>query len=368
MVQLLLREKRRSRLRLVSAVVVGVLLLVNPGWAAIRTKRKTTTEVRVPELLLEGGRKLTFERSFSADRDVKPKRGFFTKVFDAIVGAPDLHFLVRPYSIVTDSRGRAIVTDPGAQGIHIFDFAQQKYKFIERRDKNKDAMLAPQCVAVDDKDNIYVTDSESGKIFVFDAGGKYQHAIGSLKGGEGYFKRPTGIAVDSAAQRIYVTDTLRNKVFVLDLQGSILKTIGQTGQREVEFNYPTELRIDGQSLLVVDAMNFRVQAIDRSGQFQYAVGQIGDAIGAMFRPKGVAIDSEGHLYVVEGATGMVQVFNREGQLLYYFGQKGSGFGEFRLPAGLHIDRDDRVFVVDSYNARVQVFRYYGQKPAKGGMQ
>ena len=40
-------------------------------------------------------------------------------------------------------------------------------------------MLAPQCVAVDAQDNIYVTDSESGKIFVFDPSGKYQRAIGS---------------------------------------------------------------------------------------------------------------------------------------------------------------------------------------------
>jgi DNA-binding beta-propeller fold protein YncE len=341
--------------------------LVTPGWAAIRRKSKTTETGKIPELLLEGGRKLTFDHSFSSDRDVKGKRGFFTKVLDVIIGEPDFHFLVRPYGIVTDSHGRVIVTDPGAQGVHIFDFAQQKYKFIERRDKRKDAMLAPQCVAVDAQDNIYVTDSESGKIFVFDAGGKYQRAIGSLKGGEGYFKRPTGIAVDSGEQRIYVTDTLRNQIFVLDMQGSILKTLGQTGVREGEFNFPTELHLDGPNLLVVDAMNFRVQEIDRSGQFQYAVGTIGDGMGAMFRPKGVGIDSEGHLYVVEGAAGMVQVFNREGQLLYYFGQKGAGFAEFRLPAGLYIDREDRIFVVDSYNARVQVFRYYGQKPAKGGM-
>ena len=70
------------------------------------------------------------------------------------------------------------------------------------------------------------------------------------------------------------------------------------------------------------------------------------------------MDSEGHLYVVEGLSGMVQVFDRQGQLLYYFGQKGSGFGEFQLPTGLFIDRNDRVFVVDSYNRRVQVFQYF----------
>jgi DNA-binding beta-propeller fold protein YncE len=90
-----------------------------------------------------------------------------------------------------------------AAGVHIFDFTQQKYKFISRRDAGKDPMLTPQCVAVDAQDNIYVTDSQTGKVFVFDANGKFRHAIGSLKGGEGYFKRPTGIAVDSAAQRVY---------------------------------------------------------------------------------------------------------------------------------------------------------------------
>ena len=342
-----------------------LLLFGRPAFA--KPKAKTTT-VQVPQLLLEGGRKLTFERSFSSDRDVRPKPKFFTRVFDFVVGAPDLHFLVRPYSVVEDSRGRVIITDPGAHGVHIFDPVQQKYKFIERRDKNKDAMPAPQCVAVDDKDNIYVTDSEAGKIFVFNAEGKYQRAIGSLKGGEGFFKRPTGIAVDPAEQQIYVSDTLRDKIFVLDMAGTVVKTIGQNGEHPGEFNYPTELRLDGQELWVVDAMNFRVQAIDRSGQFQYSIGNIGDGRGAMFRPKGIGIDSEGHLYVVEGSLNIVQVFNRQGQLLYYFGQQGTGLGDFRLPTGLFIDRNDRVFVVDSYNHRVQVFQYYGMKQAKGGVQ
>jgi DNA-binding beta-propeller fold protein YncE len=115
-------------------------------------------------------------------------------------------------------------------------------------------------------------------------------------------------------------------------------------------------------------MNFRVQVLDRSGQFQYKIGSIGDDPGAMFRPKGVGIDSEGHVYVVEGSLGMVEVFDSEGRLLYYFGQEGSGLGDFRLPSGLFIDRDDRVFVVDSYNHRVEMFQYRGLKAGKGGVQ
>jgi sugar lactone lactonase YvrE len=84
----------------------------------------------------------------------------------------------------------------------------------------------------------------------------------------------------------------------------------------------------------------------------------------MFRPKGIGVDSEGHLYVVDGFRGIVQVFDNQGRLLYYFGQPGTGFGDFQLPAGLFIDRDDRVFVVDSYNRRVQAFRYFAATVAQ----
>lgn len=308
---------------------------------------------------MDGGRRLAFERTLSAEQEVRGKKGFWTKLLDTVAGEPEYRSLVRPYSIALDSRGRIIVTDPGAGGIHVFDFAQHKYKFLQRQDKDKDAMLAPQCVAVDEQDNIYVTDSEAGKVFVFRSDGKFLHTLGSLKRGEGFFKRPTGIAVDSAAQKIYVTDTLRNKIFVLDMNGDVIKTIGNNGTGAAEFNYPTEILRLRNDLAVVDAMNFRVEVIDSSGVMRYELGKLGDGLGQMFRPKGIAVDSEGHLYVVEAMTGRVQVFDEQGRLLYYFGGRGQHLGEFQLPAGIAIDRDDRIYVVDSINRRVQVFRYFG---------
>ena len=336
--------------------LILVLLLLTPSWSR---SKETPAPLVGPELQMDGGRRLTYEGSFSSERELQNKRSFWKKVLDVVVGAPDYRSLVRPYSIARDSRGRVIVTDPGAAGVHIFDFTEKKYKFLSRWDRDKDPMLTPQCVAVDAQDNIYVTDSVSGKIFVFDSNGKFRHALGSIKGGEGYFKRPTGIAVDSAADRIYVTDTLRNKVFFLDLKGSVLGFFGKRGTLPGEFNLPTEVLLQGDNVAVVDAMNFRVQFFDRTGTYRFSIGTLGDSLGQVFRPKGVAFDSEGHLYVAEGLANMVQVFNLEGQLLYYFGQHGSGAGEFQLPAGLFIDHEDRIFVVDSYNRRIQMFHYYG---------
>lgn len=345
-----------------------MLVLAAPTLGLASSKPKPATPVAVPVLKLDGGRRLRYEGSFTSQREAEGKRGFWKKLVDVVAGAPEFRSMVRPYSVVTDSHNRIIVTDPGVRGIHVFDFEQQKYKFLSHPE-GKDALRAPQCVAVDKQDNIYVTDSDAGKVFVFDAGGKLRHVIGSLKGGEGFFKRPTGIAVDSDAQRIYVTDTLRDKVYVLDMQGSVLQNFGKNGSQPGEFNYPTELRLAGERLLVVDAMNFRIQVLDRSGSFQYAIGQIGDDTGDFFRPKGVALDSEGHIYSADSLSNLVQVFNREGQLLYYFGKKGTGFGDFQMPAGVFIDRNDRVYVVDSHNRRVEVFQYFPAANAgQGGGQ
>ena len=368
MVWFLLTRERKSVARMAGEVAFILCLLASLSVAADKTKNKPP-EPGPPDILMDGGRKLTYERAFNSAHDVQTKRGFWKKVVDVIAGAPEYKGLVRPYDIAVDSKGRLIVTDPGAFGVHVFDFEQGKYKFLERKDAGKDPMRAPQGVAVDAQDNIYVTDSESGKIFVFQPNGHFHRALGSLKGGEGYFKRPTGITVDSDAQRIYLTDTLRNEVFVLDMDGSVLEKFGHNGTAEGEFNYPTELLLNGKNLAIVDAMNFRVQVMDRSGTFEYAIGKISDGMGGLFRPKGIAFDSEGHLYVVDGWSGLVQVFNNEGQMLYYFGGRGAGLGYFQLPAGLAIDRNDRIFVVDSFNRRVQVFRYFGiGKWGQGGMQ
>jgi DNA-binding beta-propeller fold protein YncE len=344
------------------AVSLLVALLAAPATAAPKEKRP---QVSVPELLLPAGRSLVWESSLTSDRELRKKPRFWTRVLDLVAGEPEAHFLVRPYGVAVDSHGRVIVSDPGAQGIHIFDVEKQKYKFIERRDARKDPLRAPQCITVDSQDQIYVTDSESGKIFVFEPGGKFKRTLGSLRGGEGFFKRPTGIAVDSSAQRIYVSDTLRDKVFVLDMDGNVVTTLGDSGRNDVHFKDPTELLLHGGTLAVVDAMNFRVQVFDGGGALQYSVGTLGQEPGQLFRPKGIGFDSENHLYVVDALSGMIQVFNREGQLLYQFGERGTGVWQFQLPSGLFIDRKDRIYVVDSFNRRIQIFQYHAVSGAAG---
>jgi DNA-binding beta-propeller fold protein YncE len=351
--RVLIRNCRKSFLFSLR-IGAAILLLLAPASALERSK--TPAERPWPELLLEAGRRLTYQQTLTSERDVRGKQGFWSKLAGIVAGAPEFREMVRPYGIAVDSHGRVIVTDPAISAVHIFDLAQHKYKLIDRWDKSKDPMIAPQCVAVDEKDNIYITDSEAGKVFVFDPQGKTRKVFGSLKHGEGFFKRPTGIAIDRETHRVYVTDTLADRVYILDADGRVLRSFGRHGGERGEFNFPIEVQVKDGVVVVVDAMNFRVQLFDRDGNFQAQIGTSGDPAGGIYRPKGVGIDSEDHIYVVDSELGMVQVFDRKGRLLYRFGN-GTNFGQFLLPAGLFIDRNDRVYLVDSYNRRVQVFQY-----------
>jgi DNA-binding beta-propeller fold protein YncE len=106
-------------------------------------------------------------------------------------------------------------------------------------------------------------------------------------------------------------------------------------------------------------MNFRIQVFDRNGKFLRQIGRHGDGPGAFARPKGIALDSDGHLYVADAAFNNVQVFDAQGRVLMAFGGFGRSSGALSLPLGVFIDRYDRIYVADRYNNRVQIYEYLG---------
>jgi DNA-binding beta-propeller fold protein YncE len=107
-------------------------------------------------------------------------------------------------------------------------------------------------------------------------------------------------------------------------------------------------------------MNCRIQVFHAQGKFKSKFGSIGNTLGTFSKPKGVAIDRFGHIYVVDGLYDTVQIFDKEGQLLLNFGSAGSKEGNFWLPSGISADARDRIYVADTYNQRVQVFQFLGE--------
>ena len=67
-------------------------------------------------------------------------------------------------------------------------------------------------------------------------------------------------------------------------------------------------------MLVVDALRFLIEVQSPTGQLLGTIGEIGDGPGALARPRGIAVDSEGHVYVADAAFDNVQIFDLTGRL------------------------------------------------------
>lgn len=336
-----------SRKRLIwASLAVPLALLLLAAWP------HTEAESRAPSPLLP--LQLEWVGTLHSAADVAPKAGFLKRFIKKVVGLDDRKkAMLMPQGVAVDAQGRVLVADPRERVVHIFDAARKKYSTLHAPDR--DPMLAPIAVALDDAGKIYVTDALRARIFTFRPDGKFSGTIGGISKNESIFKRCTGLAIDAQRGRMYVVDTVAMQVVILGMDGKVVNRIGKPGANGGEFNYPTYITVgkDG-SFWVMDSLNFRVQHFSAQGKFLDAFGRLGDDLGAFDKSKGVALDSEGRLFVVEGRNDRVQVYDSSGRLLFYFGHTGNAAGEFFLPTGIAINHDT-VYVSDGYNRRVQIF-------------
>jgi DNA-binding beta-propeller fold protein YncE len=89
-----------------------------------------------------------------------------------------------------------------------------------------------------------------------------------------------------------------------------------------------------------------------------AFGAIGTRSGQFSRPKGIAVDLNGIIYVVDSSFSNFQLFDSAGKLLLFIGDNGfkGAPATYVLPTGIAADEDGRIYVVDQFYRRVEVFR------------
>jgi DNA-binding beta-propeller fold protein YncE len=124
----------------------------------------------------------------------------------------------------------------------------------------------PTHIAVDGREQIYVTDSLNYRVQVFTADGHFVRAFGSAGDGPGHFSRPKGVAVDSAGH-VYVVDAVFSNVQIFDGQGRLLLDFGEGGAGPGQFWLPNAIAINARNdIFVADAYNRRVQMFHYTGR------------------------------------------------------------------------------------------------------
>ena len=299
--------------------------------------------------------RIAFVGEFAEPEDLGIRPGIWERIVRFTAGERR-DAVVRPMAVAaTEGGGLVFVADPDAHCVHRYDLERNRYSCLGL---SRDAALpSPVGLALTPTGRLFVADSLLGGVFRMDPG---EQELQPFVGGDDLV-RPTGLAWHEEAGLLLVSDTGSQSIKAFREDGSLAFQFATRGVEPGEVNFPTYLWADGSELLVTDSLNFRVQRFDANGEFQASFGKNGDRVGDFARPKGVAVDSQGHVYVVDALFNGVQVFDREGRLLLAFGERGQEPGQFWLPNGLYITGDDLIFVADSYNRRVQVFRYLGSE-------
>lgn len=272
------------------------------------------------------------------------------------VDAVELPYMLKPYGIFAGQNNMLYIVDQGIPRVTIVNL--KTYGIVHIGYEGIGRLQMPIAAAVDRGGRVYVTDSETATVNIFEASGQFAGYLGE----KDYFKRPTGIVVENTTQRIYILDTADHKVHVFDTSGNFLFSFGKRGSNNGEFNYPTHIAAgnDGK-IYITDAMNFRIQIFDRDGNFLTVFGKQGDEYYDIDKPKGIAVDTHGHIYLVDAMQDMVKIFDYSGRQLLFWGRQGNAPGSFSMPAGISIDNSNTIYVADTYNRRIQAFKLIEEK-------
>ena len=214
-----------------------------------------------------------------------------------------------PFRIASDKQGRILITDPRLSVIQVLDVEAGKRYQLKSGAAPK--MVFPTYIALDDDDDLYVSDPVLGVVLEFFPDGRFARSIGGDE-----LALPFGLAVDKAGRRLFVVDHQRAAVVVYSLEGKFLKSIGSLGTAAGELVHPTDIAYEHGVLYVLDVGNARFEAFDAEGKFKAVL-----PFGNSRLPLAFTADKDGRLYCVDGLSLGVLVLDPAGNSVATYGAR-----------------------------------------------
>lgn len=254
-----------------------------------------------------------------------------SKFAQFIMGQKDVGLIHKPYGI-TSTKGKIYVCDQGGHTLEILDLENKKFTFFNPGGRGQ--FRSPFNCAVDENNNLYVADLKRNQVVVSAPNGGYLNAIGDT----GVY-RPLDVFVHD--KKVYVVDSKGKKIKVYSTEEGnkfLYEFLDKNLAEKNKLSLPVNIFVNDKYLYVSDQGDSKIKKYTLDGKFASSFGGMGKTIGSFARPKGIAVDRDLNVFVLDGAFSNLQIFNDNNQLLMYI--DGSTSGMFHLPATIHIDYDN----------------------------
>ena len=232
-----------------------------------------------------------------------------------------------------------------------------------RQGKSVGMLNTPWGVAVNDQDEIAVTEYWNHRVSVFSSDGTHLRSFGRAGENNGQFQFPTGIAFDSHGN-IVVADSNNHKVKVFDRNGNFLSKFGEQGSLDNQLEFPQCLSInDNGNIIVANKSDKLIKVFSSSGEYLCKFGGAGSLVYPYH-----CIQHGQYFIVSDYGDDSIKMFNLEGTFISKFGKQGNKDGEFKGPRYLSVNKEGLLMVCDGENHRVQVFERSGKFVTKFGSE
>ena len=213
-----------------------------------------------------------------------------------------------------------------------------------REGKSVGMLKGPSGVAVNDRDEIAVTELWNNRVSVFSSDGTHLRSFGRKGENNSEFNAPSGIAFDSLGN-IIVTDCKTHRVQVFDRNGKFLRKFGEYGSLDHQLTYPEGLSINGNgNIIVADRSNKLIKIFSSTGEYLRKFGEAGSLVSPYN-----CIQQGQYLIVSDYGDDSIKMFDLEGKFISKFGKQGEKDGEFNKPRYLSVNKQGLLMVCDSFN-------------------
>ena len=258
-----------------------------------------------------------------------------------------LHF---PWGVAVNNHDEIAVSECGNHRITIFSSEGTYLKSFGRRGKSNGMFINPSGIAFDQNNNIFVLDSFNHRVQVFDRNGNFLRTFGEQGSLDHQLEHPNGLSINGNGELI-VSDSGNKFIKIFSPNGNFLRKFGGAGSLVTPFHCIQH----GQFFIVSDWSDHSFKMFDLEGNCISKYGKQGKGDGEFCDPRHFSVDKEGLLMICDGCSHRVQVFELNGTFVTKFGSKGSERGEFKFPNSTANLSDGRVVVCDSWNHRIQIF-------------